>query len=82
MATIRRKMGQISTGCLGANVRESKAIVRLWWFPVHIECVITEAIDVLGQIRADTGQGILWGFFFICVKLPNDAGQRANVVKD
>jgi hypothetical protein len=82
MATIRRKMGHISTGCLNANVRDSKTVVRLWWFPVHIERVVTEAVDVLRQVRADTGQSVLWGFFSFCVKLPNDAGQRANIVKD
>jgi hypothetical protein len=39
MPTIGRKMGQISTGCLNANVRDSEAVVPLWWFPVHIERV-------------------------------------------
>jgi hypothetical protein len=47
-----------SAGCVSANVRETSRSPVVW-FPVHIERVITEAVDVLRQVRADTGQSFL-----------------------
>ena len=48
----------------------------------EVEGVVAEAIDVLGQIRADCGDGILGNGLAALFEGLDEPGERAEIVKD
>ena len=81
MATIRDKMGHlILTRCIRMVYGES--VVWLGRFSIEIEGVVSEAVDVLCEVRADGDDGVLGDRFAPLLQVPNEPDQRAEIMKD
>jgi hypothetical protein len=59
---------------LSVNLSYCEAVVSQRWFPVHIERVIAETIDVLRQVRANACQSLFWDLLPGSLKLPPQCG--------
>jgi hypothetical protein len=51
-------------------------------FSVEIVCVVPKAVDVLCEVRADGGEGVFRDRFAALLQVPDEPGQRAEVMKD
>jgi hypothetical protein len=51
-------------------------------FSIEIEGVISEAVDVLCEVRADGGDGVFGDRFAALLQVLDEPGQRTEVMKD